>query len=168
MAVFVRGNLFAQFQPPFCQADAITNGGVKFAIVAQGENRRGRVGGAIVAEKRQAQSVVAAVLINLQAENDGRLFMAARSSGPPVRRSKNRQSEWLRNSSMQAVERRLDSGAIRRGALVAGHDVAEPRVQFKVAEMSARVDDAARRQQAFTRQCIRRAGAIRRSSWRRF
>ena len=97
LAVFVRGNLFAEFQPPFRQADAITNGGVKFAIVTQRENRRGRRGRTIVAEKGHAQSVVATVLVDRKPRIIAGWFIAARSSGPSVRRSKNRQPERSRN-----------------------------------------------------------------------
>ena len=150
MAVFAGGNLFAQFQPPFGQSDAIADRGVKFAIVTQGKNRRGRVGGTIVSEKRQAQPVVATVLINLQTENNRRLVHGRAQQGTTGAALKKQAIGSVAQFFQQAIQAGLVQGTIGGRGLVAGHDVIKPRVKFEVAEMSACVDDAARWQQAFT------------------
>src|ERR1035441_5464975 len=57
MAVLMRRNFFAEFQPPFCQAHTITNAAVKFGLIAQREHGGSEAGVAVVAEKRRAQAL---------------------------------------------------------------------------------------------------------------
>ena len=61
---------------------------------------------------------------------------AARSSGPSVRRSKNRQPLRWRNACISRFSAGCFKRAISRGALVIRPHVVEPRVQFKIAEMA--------------------------------
>src|SRR5664280_2237052 len=79
LAVSVRGNFFAELQPPFRQRHAVANLRVKFRVVTQREDGGREAGVAIVAEKRRAQAFGA--LVGEQAENDAALFHQAAEGG---------------------------------------------------------------------------------------
>ncbi len=59
-----QSRIVANFDPPFCQADTVTNGRVQRTIVTQSKNRRRGGSGAFVAKKWQAQSVAAGMVVH--------------------------------------------------------------------------------------------------------
>ena len=107
LAVFARGNFVADFDLPVRQADAVANGGVQRAVVAQGKNRR-RGGGRRSRGRETACAVRRGLaLVGEQAEQQAGVVHVARfSAAPSVRRSKKRQPERSRSDCI----RRLSAG----------------------------------------------------------
>src|ERR1035437_9604988 len=153
LAVFVRGNFFAEFQPPFRQCDAVTNLRVKFRVVTQRENGGREAGVAIAAEKRRAQAFGA--LVGEQAENDAALFHPAAKGAAIGAAFKKKTAAADAQILHKPVERGLVERAIGRRSLIAGQNILQPRVKFEVAEVADGDDDVAwRRIAGFLRQAF--------------
>src|ERR1035437_5984408 len=141
LAIFVRGNFFAEFQPPFRQRDTVTNMRVKLRIVTQRENGGREAGVAIVAEKRRAQAFGA--LVGKQAENDAALFHPAAEGAAIGAAFKKKTAAAGAQILHESVECGLVERAISPRALIAGYDILQPRVILEVAEVADGDDDFA-------------------------
>src|SRR5579862_9436205 len=143
-AVFVSGNFRTALDAPAGESDAVTDAGVQGAMITQREHGGCGSGGAIVAEERNPQAIIAAVLVCEEAEQQAWFAHRELQGGAIGASLKEKAAGALTQVLHQAIERGLAQATVGRGALKCGTELTKAGIKLEISEMADGNDQARR------------------------